>query len=478
VDIRVRWSIVGVLAVSAGACSSSEPPREPPDFTADVPLTKAVDLDPDPHVLEVDLTARESTLEVIPGKPTPVYAYDGKVPGPLLELTAGDRLKVHFKNELPEPTTIHWHGVRVPPDMDGVPDHSQSPVQPGATFDYDFIVPDAGLFWYHPHFDSAKEVGFGLYGALVVRPADASEAAAPPDEAILVLSDIGVNDDGSTTDPKSGGDLGTLFGREGNYTLVNGKHLPTLHVRSGVPQRWRLVNAAKSRYFQLALAGTRFTQIGTDGGLLPKPIETDKLLLVPGQRADVVVTPRGSPNAITFLMWQPYDRGFGSTEFRNPEELVRIRFDDEEEVAGEGGAAPLPSRPVEALDTSGATAVNIQLTQGMDADGNTVLGINDVPFDEAEPFPAFIGETQVWTIENTMQWAHPFHLHGFFFQVLGDDGQPEQPLAWRDTVDIPVYGTRKIAVRYDDRPGLWMFHCHILDHADAGMMGMIDLMRP
>ncbi len=432
-----------------------------------------MDKDPDPHVLEVDLTARPATISFWSLTPaTPVYTFDGGVPGPLLELAAGDRLIVHFKNDLPVATTIHWHGLRIDAAMDGVPHHSQPEVPPGGTFDYDFVVPDAGLFWYHPHVDSSAQVGAGLYGPLLVRPKDASEEGVPSDEVVMVLSDIGIADDGSLVDPYSGGELGTLFGREGNVALVNGRWLPTLHVRSGVTQRWRLVNAARSRYFWLELPGATFTRIGNDGGLLAYPVEEERILLAPGQRADVLVTPTDAMGSPQFLNWIPYDRGFGSTEFRTGELLVRLDF-----VDGEPGepASPSLSRAIEPLDLAGATEVEIELTRMEDAEGNLLLGINGLAFDELPPFPARLGETQIWTIKNTIEWAHPFHLHGFFFQVLEDDGTPAEPLAWVDTVDVPVDGTRKIAVRFDERPGMWMFHCHVLDHAEAGMMGMVEL---
>ena len=102
------------------------------------------------------------------------------------------------------------------------------------------------------------------------------------------------------------------------------------------------------------------------------------------------------------------------------------------------------------------------------------LGINGVAYKDSEPLMADVGETQVWTVTNTIDFAHPFHLHGFFFQVLS----PERPLEWKDVVDVPVNGTVRFAVRYDERPGMWMFHCHILDHADAGMMGALMVMEP
>src|SRR5262249_54874880 len=158
----------------------------------------------------------------------------------------GDRLIVHFKNNLPKPTTVHWHGVRVPIEMDGVPGISQPEVEPGASFTYDFTVHDAGLYWYHPHVMSAMQVGFGLYGALLVE--DPAEHVDVSDELVLVLSDIGVTENGGLEDPENAGAARMVFGLEGNYVLVNGRQHPKLTSRAGVPQRWRIVNAAKTRY--------------------------------------------------------------------------------------------------------------------------------------------------------------------------------------------------------------------------------------
>jgi FtsP/CotA-like multicopper oxidase with cupredoxin domain len=123
---------------------------------------------------------------------------------------------------------------------------------------------------------------------------------------------------------------------------------------------------------------------------------------------------------------------------------------------------------------SGATPVHIDLTLS-NADGLTRYGINGRPFAEEHPLSAQVGETQVWTVTNTTNWSHPFHLHGFFFQVLGEDGRQVHPMAWKDTVDVPFGQTVRFAVRFEDRPGMWMYHCHILDHADLGLMGMLEL---
>ncbi len=442
----------------------------PAGWDADVRLRDAVDRNPDPGVVEVDLTAKIAPVTILPGVGTEAWTYDGGIPGPTIRAKAGDRVVVHFRNELAEATTIHWHGLRIPAAMDGAPGFSQPEIPPGGTFDYDFVVPDAGLFWYHPHVHSAAQVGYGLYGAFMVEPAEPEPDLG--DELVLVLSDIGLDDAGQLQPADASGDTATLFGREGKHLLVNGKKVPTLLARSGRPQRWRVVNAAKSRYYQIALAGHRFTRVGGDGGLITEPEEIERPVLAPGERADLRVVPRGAPGSELGLRWIPFDRGYGSTEFRSEEDLLALRFAEGAEA--ETPAMPAIARAIEPIATAGATDVTLALTQN-DVNGKMALGINGVPSWEAEPLTAMVGETQVWTIQNTIAWAHPFHLHGFFFQVLDESGQPHAPLEWKDTVNVPVDGTVRFAVRYDDRPGMWMFHCHVLDHADAGMMGMLML---
>jgi FtsP/CotA-like multicopper oxidase with cupredoxin domain len=464
------------LAVATLACSPPAAPAPggrpapPAGWDDAVRLPEAVDINPASDVVEVNLDASVTPLEVTPGLTTPVWTYNGLLPGPLIRAHVGDRVIVHLTNDLPEDTTVHWHGVRVPAAMDGVAGHSQAAVPPGGSFDYAFTVPDASLFWYHPHVDSAAQVGFGLYGPLLVEdPAD--PAAGLGDEVVLVLSDIAISADGTQEPADAGGDIATLFGREGNQMLVNGRITPTLLARNGLRQRWRIVNAAKSRFFQLVLAGHTFTRIGGDGGLLPAPEVSDSLLVIPGGRADVLVTPEGAPGALLAVKWTAYDRGFGTAYMRPDQDLLYLRIVNDTPVH----EAPVPDtlRAIDPFDTAGATPQPITLTEDASS-GMLVLGINGVPISMAQPIYVSVGETDLWTIQNTMDWDHPFHLHGFFFQVIDDATGAPIP-EWRDTFDVPANATRQMIVRYEDRPGMWMFHCHILDHADAGMMGMLML---
>ncbi|MBX7195930.1 MAG: multicopper oxidase family protein [Sandaracinaceae bacterium] len=463
-SLRVALSVV--IATVAG-CGEIEP-VEPPGFADAIALPTPVDLSPDPHVLELDLVARETSLELVPAGPTAMWGFDGHVPGPLLEAEVGDRLIVHFHNELPEETTVHWHGIRVPNEMDGVPDHTQHAVQPGDSFEYRFELPDEGLYWYHPHVRSAGQAAAGLYGAIVVRAPDEPVV----DEAVLVLSDAAVGDDGALLPADSGGELATLFGREGNVVLVNGRVRPTIRARVGVPLRLRMVNAAIARYFQLALGTLSFTVIGGDRGLHDGPRVLTRPVLTPGQRLDAIVVPQGSVGQTIALRWIPYDRGFGSTEFRDPEDLLYVELE-----RGPDRAVPMPtipSRPFEPIVAATPTDLHVELTRN-DRDGHLALGFDGVPGWEATPFPARFGEVQRWSFRNTLEWSHPIHLHGFFFQPLDAMGRPTG--IWADTIDVPVDGSASFLVRFDERPGLWMIHCHVLDHGDAGMMGMIELSR-
>ena len=210
---------------------------------------------------------------------------------------------MHFTNDLPQSTTIHWHGVRVPIEMDGVPDVSQPEVKRGETFTYDFVVRDAGLYWYHPHVMSAAQVGFGLYGALAGRRSGRRRGCRRTNSPSSSATSVSIAT--ASSNPR------TAVGRRAwssdtkvRYVLANGRILPTLRARAGAPQRWRIVNAARSRFFLLDLEGQDFYVIGGDGGLQERPETTDSLLVTPGERVDVIVTPTGSKGGTLTLARQ------------------------------------------------------------------------------------------------------------------------------------------------------------------------------
>ena len=452
------------LALPSVAAAQSYAPA---GWADDFKLNEPADRNADPKIVEIDLVAKLADVQV-DGKTVHAWTYNGGIPGPLIKTRVGDRLIVHFKNELDEPTTVHWHGVRVPIEMDGVPDISQPEVKKGETFTYEFTVRDAGLYWYHPHVMSAAQVGFGLYGALLVE--DPEDGVGVDDQLTMVLSDIGFDAKGKLEPADSGGSAGMVFGREGDYVLANGRRRPVLHARPGAPQRWRIVNAAKSRFFYLDLDGQQFTVIGVDGGLQEKPVTTDILLVTPGERVDVIVTPKGKAGTPLPLRAMLYNRGYGSVEYRAVEEVLTIEFTKDPPVA----AKPVTiTRALPKPSIDGATPVDIVLSLPPMQNNKSEFQVNGVPFWKAKPYLAKLGEKQLWIVKNDSDWDHPFHLHGFFFQVVDEKGEPIGPLALKDTVNVPMKTTVRLLVTFDERPGEWMFHCHILDHADGGLMGTV-----
>ncbi len=457
------------VSVWAQAPLTASQVSPPVDWDKELALNMPADLNPDPHILEINLEAVVKEMEFIPGKKTQVWTYNGSVPGPLIKLKVGDRLIVHFKNKLPAPTSIHWHGLRIPNNMDGVPDMTQPMVQPGGEFTYDFVVPDAGTFWYHPHVDSAAQVGYGLYAPLVVE--DPGEPKIPGDELILMFSDMSLDDEGLMQEPKAGGRFGDLFGREGAVVLVNGKVMPTLQLRKGKQQRWRVINASRTRYFTLRYKRSPLVIVGGDGGLAEHTRTVNEIKLVPAERHDFVFTPPDAPGVDGKLRWYPTDRGYGSTYNRLAEDIMNMHTVSEPAVT----PMPVPEqlRKIAALDIKDAKERTLNLTIGYDRNENVSMGINGVHYKDAAPYMIKVGQTEVWTIRNDTDFSHPFHLHGFFFQVLATT----EPLLWKDTVDVPQHSVVKIAIKFDDRPGMWMFHCHILDHAEVGMMGHLHLER-
>lgn len=428
----------------------------------------AEDLDPSPDVVEVVLEAKVSEVELAPGRRISMWTYNGLLPGPRIEARIGNTVRIRFKNSLPESTTIHWHGVRVPEAMDGVP-AVQSPIAAGAEFTYEFVVPDAGTFWYHPHVRSDEQVERGLYGSLVVR---GDNEPTTTTDRVVVLDDLLVNSDWTLAafDP-----MQAMVGRQGNLILTNGRAHPIAPMERGGLHRFRFINAANARYFRLALPGHRLIQIGSDGGRLTAAREIDEVLLVPGERADVLVVMAG--DAGEALDWKSlrYDRGHGTGEL--PDAVV---FQSKN-----GNAEPIstPAMPTTLTSIPALPAATVQrklkLEESMDHGSNgPVFSINGQVHPDTDPLNAQLGDVEEWSIVNATEMDHPFHLHGFRFQVVSAGGKAPAFTAWRDTINIPADQTVVFRVRLEDHPGIWMFHCHILEHAERGMMGELVVANP
>lgn len=425
------------------------------------------------RTVEVSLTAAPTRLSLLPGVSTEVYAYNGHIPGPTLEVREGDRVIVHFQNNLAEPTTVHWHGLHIPFTADGSPFH---PVAPGERYDYVFTISRgaAGTYWYHPHpghHRTGAQIAKGLYGAIIIRADDDPLPVSLP-EKLLILADNRFLPDGSVDlpDPRSPqGRVDAENGREGDVLFVTGQVMPTLTIRSGAVQRWRVINASAARVYRLALPGHTFLHVGSDGGLFERPVEVNEILLANGERAELLVRGTGPPGGRSVLQALPYDRYVPQTQpadWNRTRDLLTVQYTDEPPAAPV--ALPAVLRPIPPLDQAQATATRLMvLGQGM-INGRTMdMGRVDAS--------ASLGATEIWEIENLVGMDHPFHLHGFQFQVLDRNGVPESFPKWKDTVNVPKHETARFIVRYSDYPGKWMFHCHILDHEDHGMMGILEV---
>ena len=381
----------------------------------------------------------------------------------MIRAKLGDRVIVHFKNSLPEATTIHWHGLRVPNEMDGAPGVTQPPIESGGEFRYEFELRDAGTYWYHPHTDSSTQVGRGLYGAFIVE--DPADPKAFGDDLVMLLSDMGLDERGELLPADSGGNFGDLFGREGAVLLVNGKVRPTLKVRNGKQQRWRIINATRARYYNVRLRNHRFMRLGGDNGLAARSADVYNLIITPGERADAVFTPADPPGSTNVLRWVPTERGYGSTFSRPSETMLLLETVADAPVTPE----PIPTelRTIEPLDLSSAKHRTLDLTIAIKS--KVEMGVNGVPYWNAKPLEIALGDTEIWRIVNNTDFSHPFHLHGYFFQVQDDarvpgverHGQRADEIGADDcravrraagSVDVPLPHPRSRRGRHDGPP--------------------------
>lgn len=455
----------------------------------------------EPGVFRATLVAQPVRRQLMPGHPTALWLYgdaaQGPIVGPLIDVREGDTVEIRFVNHLPQPSTIHWHGLPVPPDQDGNP---MNPVAPGETHVYRFTLPpgSAGTYWYHPHphMMSAEQVFRGLAGPIVVRAADDPLAAFP--ERHLFFTDLKLASDASVAPNDM---MDWMNGREGQFVLVNGARRPRIDVAQD--ERWRLWNGCNARYLRVSLGGNRtFTQVGTDGGLLDKPRDgLTELLLAPGERAEIVVR-AGAQASTAVLTAAAYDRRkMTMTEGKSlpadpAKPLADVRFTPSSTAAAR--AVPPTLRPIAPLLSSTDSAADkaprksVVFSEEMDMTamhrpGATMSAlppgmqfmINGARFDSSRiALTSRRGEVEVWSIENRTDMDHPFHLHGTQFQVIGRERggvtAPEPYLAWRDTVNVQPGETVRIATVQRDA-GERMFHCHILEHEDLGMMATLKV---
>ncbi len=475
---RVSTPFLPLLAL-LGGCDGGGDVAPPPGDGAACGLVGAPDLDPDPGVVEVQLRAAPFAWN--PGTGDPVsdgLAFEEQVPGPLIVVDRGRRLRVRLVNDTDLDTTMHWHGMRVPEDQDGI-DQMSRPIRPGETFTYEFEARDAGLYWYHPHMDTDSVLERGLYGPLWVR-----DPVEPAVECLSVVTvdDLLVGGDGSVASASTGmGDMGMggmdgmSMERLGDTLLANGRTGARTVVPPGASVLFAIVNAANARYFDLRLEGHELEVVGTDGGWLGEPHPVDSVRVAPGERW-LIHTLAGDPGEYGFTtsVVDLHEGGDGgmADPLGSGQHTVWTLVVEGDEVTPTPLVLPTP----EELPSSGSLAHTWVLD---DADMGGMGGMGMAFTIDGETWPdvplvtTASGLPVQFDVRNQSSMRHPFHLHGQRFAVLGSGADT---LGWKDTFDVPAGETRSF-VTLADNPGDWLYHCHILEHAEDGMAGVLEV-RP
>ncbi len=453
--------------------------------------------------------------KTIAGKTLTMYGYNGQIPGPLIRVAQKSTIFVQFVNNIEQPTTVHWHGLRLDNRFDGVPGLTQAPVETGASFLYELTFPDAGLYWYHPHVREDIQQDLGLYGNMLVDAIEAGYYGPANQEEILILDDFLIDDSGPIPFGKEA-PTHTLMGRFGNVMLVNGDPHHAMEFRNGDVVRFFLTNVANARTFNVTFGGNRIKVIASDVSRFEREEWVDSIPIGPAERYIVEVRfDRPGATAMTnSIMAINHFRG---EFYPHVDTLSRIQVLDtpaEPDYSAAFGSLrehetvqkdiaeyrPLFDKPVD---------INIEL--GLRVDGLPVpivrmmeidtLYVPPMEWNDAMPMMNWLatGEQVEWILRDTdsglenmkIDWSfdvgdvvkmrifndphtlhpmnHPIHIHGQRFLVLEMDGIRNTNMAWKDTAIVPVGSTMDILVDMSN-PGAWMMHCHIAEHLHAGMM--------
>jgi suppressor of ftsI len=449
------------------------------------------------------------------GRSYTTYAFNGQQPGPLLEVARGSEITVAFTNHLPQPTTVHWHGIRLDSRSDGVPDMTQPAVPPGGEFTYRVRFPDAGMYWYHPHVREDIQQELGLYGNLRVRSGERDEYGPANREAALMLDDLLIGDDGMVP---LGAESPThaLMGRFGNTLVVNGEPEYHLAVKRGEVVRFFFTNTANTRTFNLSLPGARMKLVASDAGKYQRQVWVDNIVIAPAERYIVQVR-FDRPGKVPLLnrvrgLDHLYGRFFDETDTLGLVQVSRQRI--EHDLRGSFGmlnrdtigATELERYRRAAANAPRKTLILTLETQGLPPVTRRLMQLDSIYFAPVEwsgTMPmmnwASTGRQVRWILRDpdsgrenmAIDWhfrrgepvrirlvnqrasfhamQHPIHLHGQRFLVLAVNGVPNEDLVWKDTVLVPA-GSAVDILLDPSNPGRWMLHCHIAEHLSAGMM--------
>ncbi|AYV21358.1 MULTISPECIES: multicopper oxidase family protein [Vibrio] len=421
-----------------------------------------------------DLTAQPTTAELVPGYQTEVLGFNGQIPAPTIRCKQGQKVVIRFTNKLDEPTTIHWHGLRIPIEMDGVPFLSQPPIMPNETFIYEFTPPDAGTFWYHPHMNSVVQLGKGLVGALIV---EESEPLEFDHDMELVLKNWHIDKKGNWKQlmiPRYSARMGT----PGEWGTVNGTNEPNYKVRPNGLIRARVVNVDNTLTYKIAVEGATAWVIAIDGNPISTPYKLTDHKMGPGMRLDLAIVAPKQDGSTVYVRHLKGNFPFPLCSFS---------------VKGEGVAKEqkipsLPLNPIPKPDLSNAITKDFVFewegaVTPASKDGKAIpkfwlmnkrawegMSEDKIPDPIAE---LELGRTYIFDLRNVTQYHHPIHLHGHTFTVLELDDKEVEPFH-TDTVLLGKNGRAKVAF-VADNPGSWMYHCHVIEHMKTGLMGYVKV---
>lgn len=415
---------------------------------------------------------------------TPLLSYDGNVPSPVLRVKQGQPFRAVIENRLEQDTTVHWHGIRVPNTMDGVPGLTQPPIKPGERFTYEFTPPDAGTFWYHPHANSLEQIGHGLAGLLIVEEA---ESVTVDRDLAWLLQDWRLTDAGSIALDFGSMMDAAMAGRVGNTITINGAPPVDLTVHAGERVRLRLVNAALARIMALRFERHQPVIIAIDGQPCePHTPEDGRIVIGPAMRIDVLLDMTGEPNT-SYAIIDDYYVGLSYT----PTNVIYAK--DRLRPASSTAALTLPANPLPEPNLANPVKREIVLQGGMmgggklkgigGMNGMAMPGMNGGPVwaingmsmtgdGQSDMQPLFTlkrGETCLLSMRNETAWAHTMHIHGFSMLMLKRNGNLVPHRQWQDTILMAPTNMVECAF-VADNPGKWMLHCHITDHQMAGLM--------
>lgn len=424
------------------------------------------------------------------GAPYPrssLWCYNNRLPGPEIRAKQGETLQIHVSNALDQATTLHCHGIRLPNSMDGVPGLTQQAIENGESYIYEFDLPDAGTYWYHPHFNSSEQIGRGLYGALIIEEAEPIQIDR---ELVMILDDWRLDEEFQIQDNFSNRHDKSHAGRIGNTITVNGRITPKFEINSGERLRIRLINASNARTFVLDFSSIDARVIAIDGHpVSPHQPDDGLVILAAAMRMDLVIDMMAEPNTQIIVN----DQAYGNER----PEVFKLSYSDKPAIRTEplDSAIALAANSMPEPDLNNAVKQHIELAggamggmrrakindqwqsirelaaQGMMWAMNERVGVGH----SMEPIMTLKrGQTCKLILTNNSVFDHPMHLHGHAFRVLSRNGQPDPFQTWQDTV--MVWSNESVEIAFvADNPGDWMFHCHVLEHQVSGMSSIIHV---